>query len=258
MDAVLTAGGIPKSDDPLYQYTRGEAKALLDIGGKPMIQWVLDALGSAKSIETIVIVGLDPNIEVTSPKQIIHIPDQANILANARAGVTKLVEVNPNAEYALMVSSDIPAITSEMVDWTLSIAKQTEHDLYYNILPRHVMEARFPQSNRSYVKLTDGEFCGADMCVIRCSAAVGNDDIWDNLLGSRKNAFKQAALIGYSTLFLLLLRRLSLDSAATRVSKSLGLRCRAIICPHAEMGMDVDKPFQYEIIRSFLEARVAV
>lgn len=258
MDAVLTAGGIPKPEDPLYAYTQGQAKAMLDIAGKPMIQWILDALSGSTTIDQIVIVGLDADADVTSTKPITHIPNLGGLLDNARAGINKLVEINPQAEMALMVSSDIPGITPEMVDWSVNKALETEDDLYYSVILREVMETQFPESNRSYIYLKDGDVCGADMNVIRCSAAAGNDELWNSLISARKNALKQAALIGYSTLILLLLRRLSLENAVPRASKGLGLRGRAIVCPYAEMGMDVDKPFQLEIMRSFLEARVAV
>ncbi len=44
MDAIVIAGGVPTPVEPLYPYTQGKPKALLDLCGKPMIQWVLDAL----------------------------------------------------------------------------------------------------------------------------------------------------------------------------------------------------------------------
>ena len=47
MDAIVTAGGIPQPGEPLYEYTLGASKAMLDVVGKPMIQWVLDALEGA-------------------------------------------------------------------------------------------------------------------------------------------------------------------------------------------------------------------
>ena len=33
MDAIVTAGGIPHPDEPLYPYTQGGSKATLDIAG---------------------------------------------------------------------------------------------------------------------------------------------------------------------------------------------------------------------------------
>jgi nitrite reductase/ring-hydroxylating ferredoxin subunit len=37
MDAIVLAGGIPLPEDPLYPYTQGHSKALVDIAGKPMV-----------------------------------------------------------------------------------------------------------------------------------------------------------------------------------------------------------------------------
>ena len=45
MNAIVTAGGIPQPGDKLYAYSNGDSKALIDLAGKPMVQWVLDALG---------------------------------------------------------------------------------------------------------------------------------------------------------------------------------------------------------------------
>ncbi len=255
MDAVVTAGGIPKPEDPLYEYTRGGAKALLDIAGKPMIQWVLDALSGSQLIDRVVVIGLEAESGVACAKPLTFLPNQGGILDNVRTAIAKVVEINPQAEMILMVSSDIPAITSEMVDWAINAALETEDDLYYNVITRAVMEARFPGSNRSYVKLKDVHVCGGDMNMVRVSATHGNDELWERLVEARKNALKQAAILGFGTLILLLFRRLSLGAAVPRASKSLGLRGRAIVCPYAEIAMDVDKPHQLEIIRADLAKR---
>ncbi|HBX70672.1 MAG TPA: hypothetical protein DEH25_15155 [Chloroflexi bacterium] len=175
---------------------------------------------------------------------------------NVRASIDKVVEINPQADLILMVSSDIPAITTQMVDWVIDTALETEDDMYYNLITKDVMETRYPGSNRSFVKLKGVEVCGGDMNVVRASAAAGNDELWDRLISARKNAFKQAALFGFGTLFLLLTRQLSIEDAAPRASKQLGIRGRAIICPYAEVAMDVDKPHQFEIIRDDLEKQV--
>jgi GTP:adenosylcobinamide-phosphate guanylyltransferase len=252
MDALITAGGIPKPEDPLYEYANGKTKALMDVAGKPMIQWVLDALSGAGTIDQVVVIGLTQDSGVSCEKKLFCVPDQGGMLDNIRTGVGKVIEVNPGAEFTLIVSSDVPTITSEMVDWSVNTALETEHDLYYNIILREVMERRFPGSNRSYVRLKNGDVCGGDMNVVRSSVVVAKDAIWSRLISARKNALRQAAMIGFDTLFLLLLRRLTLESAVPRVCKRLDLRGRAIRCPYAEIGMDVDKPYQLEIVRAAL------
>ena len=256
MDAILTAGGIPQPGEPLYEYTQGINKALLDISGKPMIQWVLDALEGANGVERIIIIGLPADTVLTCSKVVAFVPTHGSMLENIRAGVNKVMELNPDALHVLAVSSDIPGITSEMVDWVINTTMETDHDVYYNIITRQVMEARYPDSRRSYTHLKEFDVCGGDMNVIRTSMVTGNDSLWEEIIAARKNVFKQASLIGFSTLILLLLRRINLDSALKRVSERLNLRGRAIVCPYAEVGMDVDKPHQLEIMRADLQKRV--
>jgi GTP:adenosylcobinamide-phosphate guanylyltransferase len=257
MDAIVTAGGIPEPGEPLYPYTNGGSKALLDIAGKPMIQWVLDALDGANRVERVWIVGLPEPADLRCQKLAGYLPNQENMVENIRSGVQQILEINPKTQHVLTVSSDIPALQSDMVDWVVETTMQTDHDVYYNIISKQVMEKRFPSSKRSYIHLRGVEVCGGDMNVIRARTVTGNEELWRRLVDARKNALKQAALVGYDTLFLLLLRLLTIEGAEKRACKKLGITGRAILCPYAEVGMDVDKPHQLEILRADLE-RAAV
>lgn len=257
MDAIVTAGGIPKPDEPLYERTQGKSKALLDVNGKPMIQWVLDALCEAQTIDQILIMGLEPDSGLSCSKIADYMPNQGSMFENIRAGMIQIKQINPAARHALVVSSDIPTITSIMVDWVVKTCMQTDDDAYYNVIERSVMEKRFPGSKRTYTRLKDMEVCGGDMNVIRTMTGTDNDDFFERLISARKSVFKQAQLIGFGTLFLFLLHRLTLDDAVARVVKRIGLTGRAIRCPYAEIGMDVDKPFQLELVCADLAARQA-
>jgi hypothetical protein len=117
------------------------------------------------------------------------------------------------------------------------------------------MEARFPESRRSYIHLVEGDFAGGDVFLVRPSLNISHRDLLQELAAARKNVIQQARLIGLRIFLKLVLRRLSLNEAVERVSKVLNLRGRAIPFPYAEVGMDVDKPFQLEIVRAELEAR---
>ena len=257
MDAVLTAGGIPKPDEPLYPYTQGKSKALLDIAGKPMIQWVLDALGGSSKINNVIIIGLTADSGVTCAKPLSYLPNQGGMLANIVAGVNKALELDPKTEHILLVSSDIPAITAPMVDWVVEAASQRDEDIFYNLIPREVMEKRYPGSKRSFTHLKDAVVCGGDMHVVSTETVTKNQEIWNKLIETRKNVFKQAALIGFDTLFLLLTRLITLDQAMERVRRKLNISGRGILCPYAEVGMDVDKPHQLEMMRADLEQRAS-
>jgi GTP:adenosylcobinamide-phosphate guanylyltransferase len=255
MDAIILAGGIPQPDEPLYPYTQGLPKAMVDICGKPMVQWVLDAVEKAETIDQVVVMGLSPESNLKCSKIKDYAKNQGSILLNIRAGASKIQEFNPQARHLAIISGDIPSILPEQIDWVVNMAMQSDEDVYYNVIERRVMEQRFPGSKRSYTHLKDVEVCGGDLNIVRASAVTGEDALWDRIIASRKNVFKQAALIGYDTLFLLLLRQITLAGAVSMVTKRIHLTGRALVCPYAEVGMDVDKPFQLEIMRAELSKR---
>ena len=252
MDAIVIAGGIPNPEDPLYVFLKGDAKALVDVAGKPMIQWVLDALGGAKQVGNVILVGLSSKNELTCKKPLHYVSNQGRMLSNIVAGVNKSLELNKKTKYVMVVSSDIPALKPEMVDWLVDTCMETKDDLYYGVCPKDVMEARFPDSKRTYTPLKDMKVCGADINVTHVRMATEHLDMWESLIGSRKNPFKQAGLIGFGTLFALLTRQLTLEDAVKRVCDRIGIKGRAIVWPYAEPSMDVDKPNQLELLREDL------
>ena len=81
----------------------------------------------------------------------------------------------------MLVSSDIPSITPEIVDWTIERALESEQDVTYNVVTRDVMEARFPGSKRTYLRLRENEICGGDMNVIAANIVASNNDFWTKM-----------------------------------------------------------------------------
>ncbi|MEP7135216.1 MAG: nucleotidyltransferase family protein [Chloroflexota bacterium] len=252
MDAIVTAGGIPQPEDPLYTYSHGDSKALIDVAGKPMIQWVLDALSDAKHVDNVIIIGLSPKSNLTCKKPMHFISNQGRMLSNIVAGVKKSLELDKKNEYVLVVSSDIPTIKSEMVDWLVEKSQETQDDLYYGVCPRDVMEGRFPGSKRTYTKLKGIELCGADMHVSHVTMATEHLEMWESLIGNRKSPMKQASIIGLSIFFQVLTRSIGLDDLVVKVSERIDIKGRAIRFPYAEPCMDVDKPNQLEMLREDL------
>ncbi len=249
MNAIVTAGGIPQPSDKLYAYSNGDSKALIDVAGKPMVQWVLDALGDAKKVDHVIVIGLSPKTGLTCKKPLHYVSNQGRMLANITAGVNKSLEINPRGEYVLIVSADIPALKSDMVDWLVKTCMQTKDDLYYGVCPREVMESRFPESNRTYTRLRDMEVCGADINVSHVRMVTEHLDTWEQLIGNRKSPMRQAGVIGLDTLIQFAFRQFTLQGLVERASERIGIKGRAIIWDHAEPCMDVDKPHQLELLR---------
>lgn len=256
MNAIVLAGGIPQPNDPLYAYSQGSSKALIDVAGKPMVQWIIDALAEAKSVDQIIVIGLSHKSELVCSKPLHYISNQGRMLANIVVGSEKSLELKPNIDHLLVCSADIPALRGSMVDWLVKTAMQTEDDLYYGVCPQEVMEARYPESKRTYTKLKDIELCGADMNITRISMIKQHMDVWEALIGNRKSPMRQAGIIGFDTLFQLATRQFTLESLVNRASQRIGIKGRAIIWDQAEPCMDVDKPHQLELMRADLARQV--
>jgi molybdopterin-guanine dinucleotide biosynthesis protein A len=104
MNAIVTAGGIPQPKDSLYSYSHGDSKALINVAGKPMIQWVLDALSEAKNVDNVIVIGLSAKSGLTCKKPLHFLSNRGRMLANIVAGVHKSMELNKKDEYVLVVS----------------------------------------------------------------------------------------------------------------------------------------------------------
>jgi GTP:adenosylcobinamide-phosphate guanylyltransferase len=245
MEAIITAGGKPTPKEKLYALTRGEYKCMLDVAGKPMIQWVLDAVNATQVVDRIIITGLPKEIPVKSRLPITFLPDSGGLMSNAYAGAQEIMRTNPTCHHALYLCSDIPAVTAEMLTWMAEKIQETNDDLYYPAIEREVMEKRYPNSRRTYIKLKDVEVCGGDVFGIRPAAAQADNPLWSGIVESRKNPLKQASMVGFDTLLALLRRKYTLDEAVDKVCARLGFRGRVLRSPYAEMGMDVDKPHQW-------------
>lgn len=248
VNAVVAAGKVPTQQDPLYALTRDGPKALIDVCGKPMVQWVLEALDGAQSVDQIAVLGLSPSDGLKTTKPLTFLDDHGGLLQNSLAGLDWAQRSDPDRAYVLFASADIPTVTSDIIDWRVRRADGPLVDLDYVAVERTVMETRFPHSRRSYIKLRDAEICGGDLNLIHVRMPV-DMDVWDQLIGARKTPLRQAAVLGYDTLLLLLLRRLTLDQTLGQISARLGLRGRVHLSPYAELAMDVDKPGQLELVR---------
>jgi CTP:molybdopterin cytidylyltransferase MocA len=258
VDAVVTAGGIPQPDEPLYPLTQGKSKALLPIGGKTMTQWVIDALDGAATVGRMVVIGLTASeAQLTSRKELHYVPSTGSLLGNVEAGARRILELNPGAQTVLLISSDIPCTTPAMVDWLVNTCLTTDHEIYYGLIAEATMEQRFPGSRRSYFALKEGRYCGTDVILASTSLVGHYHPAWNDIVGARKNILKQASIVGFDTLLLMLLRQMTIPEAERRALTRLGIKGRIVLSPYAEIGMDVDKPRQYDLVKRDLEARLA-
>lgn len=239
-DGRLAAGGKPTGWE-----------ALIDVAGRPMVARVLDALGGATAVTGGAVVG-PPAVEDLMPPDFVRVEPVGDTVANLVAG---LAARPPGTEHVLIATADIPLITAPIVDGLLKSLGDLSEDVYFPVVRREVAEARFPHVRRTYVHLRDGRYTAGNLFVVRPRVLLadrGGEGLLDRMVRWRKAPWRMALVLGPGLLAGLLLHTLSLEDAARRVSRRLGLSGRAIVTPHAEIGVDIDKPGDLALCREVL------
>ena len=249
ISALITAGS--SNSDPLQQALGSSSKALIEIGGKPMIRHVVDALVGTGQLGRLVIVGLPDALPDLVPSPIVaeFLPDHHSLAANTLAGVNRLRD----ERRIILCAADIPLITSEIVSGFLGECAPLDADVYYPVVERAIMEERFPGSGRSYVRLHGGQFAGGDLAVLNPHVVAENRELLAKLTQARKNAWDLVQEFGISLIVRFLTRTLSLAQVERKASQVLNCRCRAIQTRYAEIGMDADKMPQFRMIQAEIE-----
>ncbi len=253
MDCIILAGGRVKPSDPLYKYTHGKPKALIDLGGRTLIEHVVEALEESSYVDDIAVVGIGSEYQVTSRKQLYRIADQGSIVANGLAGAAWARERRPDSLTFMVSTADIPAINGQIVDGLVEACHPFDNMAYYSFVTRKTIDDRFPGANRTYSKIDGEDVAGCDVLIARWELIDADQSLWQALANSRKQPWKLAQLVGARVLVKFLAGQLTLAEVETVAQRVLGGPVKILISSHAELAMDIDKPSHVEILRAEFE-----
>ncbi|WP_110954262.1 NTP transferase domain-containing protein [Anaerosinus massiliensis] len=245
-NAIVLAGGISKklSADHAQMY-----EAFIDIGGKPMLSFILEALQQSKHIAKIIVAG-PSNLSDRMPlKQydITFAQSGKTILDTVTSGL----KASQSSCKTLIVTVDVPFITTEAIDDFIRQCEEKDGDFYYPIIEKQISEVKFPQAKRTYVKLSDGIFTGGNIFLVNPNIVPQCMLVAEKMIKNRKKPWKLASLLGWGTLIRFILGNLSVDAARNRVSEILGVRGVVILSNYPELGMDMDKISDIELARQY-------
>jgi hypothetical protein len=220
------------------------------MGDRTMLERVVDALQGSEHIEEVVVIGIGHDHGQTFKRPVHHLPDQGSMVANAVAGLKWLNQHNPTPRPIVATSADIPTLTSQIVDELIETCRPYNHDLYYTLVTREMMEKRFPHSNRTYVQLKDLFVAGGDMFIFQTNLITTNPELMEALSNARKHAWQLARIVGLRTLIKFLFHRLSLQDVEEAGSRLIDGSVKTILFPRPELAMDADKPDQVELLQA--------
>ena len=248
----MLAGG--KTSTEMRAATGVENRAMVALGGRMMLDFVVQALRGAESVDQLYVVGGVP----ASPAYTL-VPERTSLVENLIAGVTA-AQAAGGGEYVLVSTSDIPFLTSAGVDDFVAQAAARGADLCYPIIPMGSYRKRFPQIKRTTLKVREGEFTGGNLMVLRADFITKQQETIERAYAARKDVLRLARLLGGSFLIRVLLAQTIAPSALTipmleaGVGRLLGAGANvaAIVTEHPEIGTDVDRPEDIDMARKIL------
>lgn len=243
IDAMVLAGSL--NEGALSECSPARYEALIPIGNKSMVEYVIEALLGSARVKRIVVVG--PGAELAgrfSAHNVRFAMPGGSLVENVVCGLKLL----PGAKQVLVLTSDIPLINPQAIDNFLNLCAGGQADLYYPIVPKDVVERRFACSKRTYVNLKEGFFTGGNIFLLN------PDVVWrciprgQKLVNARKSPLKLCRLVGVMFLIRYLMRSVTLEKAQKKVSRLLGIDGQVVISMDPELGIDVDKPSDLEFV----------
>lgn len=257
--SILLLAGARARSDPLCELHGVSSKALIPIGGVQMIDYVFEALGrSALGAAPIWLSGLPVDAVRKNAK-----PNLAGTLSNLRqapAGDGPASGVARAARHGLVppfliTTCDHPLLTAEILDAFMEKAAKTQADIAVGLASREVIEAVYPKVGRTYLKLSDGQYTGCNLFLVRTRLGLKGVEFWRSVEQDRKRPLKLARRFGIFALLRMVISPMGLEAAFSHASKKIGARIVPVLLPFADASVDVDKESDLELVKRVLDAR---
>lgn len=231
VDPVAAAAGLP-------------VKAVVPVGGRPMLLRVVDALTSARSVAGIDVVGLPADVAAGAELG----PELRAHDVSLRSGgesPSSSVDVSLGelaAGPVLVTTGDHALLRADIVNAFTSQALAARADVVIGLVRYERVRAVCPEARRTVMHLREADYCGCNLYAFLTQSGRSAVGFWRRLEQGRKQPARMARALGPLFLLRYFLRRLTLEQALERLSRLCGARVAAAELPFGEAAIDVDKP----------------
>lgn len=255
---MLLAGQRPGEN--AFAQAHGVAyKALIPVGGEPMLGRVARTLLQSPSIERLVVLAQQPEALLAGDLAWMADDPRISTLASGDgiASSVNTVAGGMNAPFPVLVTTaDHALLTAEMVETFLAHA-DGPIDVAVALVGRGTIEAAYPETRRTWLRFSDGDYSGANLFALRNPEARQALDLWSTVEKDRKKAIRLMLRFGPLLALRAVTRTISLDGALGAVGRKVGVRAKAVRLPFAEAAIDVDKPADLALAECILAQRIA-
>ena len=247
--ALVLAGSRP-GVDPFARAHGTDLKALIPLGGVPMVARPVAALLASPSIVRVrVLAQAVDRIAAVMPRdpRVSVEPSGATIAATLGA-----ILGDPETTYPLLVTTaDHGLLDAAMVADFCGAAGGA--DLAIGMVERRQLMAKLPQTRRTWLHFRGGAYSGANLFAFGGPGAARAVALWRGVEQDRKKGWRMIAALGPALLLGAVFRLRTLDQTLDAVGRRLGLSIRKVELKNPIAAIDVDKEADLVIATGLLE-----
>lgn len=241
--AALVLAGVRPGRDALADFAGVTHKALIPIGGVPMVERVIAALRESGRIDRIV-------VSIDRP-ELIDLPG-VEVLKSSTSVSRSVGEAFEALGAPLLVTTaDHALLEPEWVRWFLD--HLPDADVAAALARDRDVIAAAPDTKRTFLRFRDGRFSGCNLFYLRDPKALRAIQMWQIVENERKKPFTLLRRLGVRAVVAALFGRLTLGYAVRRIEAMAGCTAGVVELPFGRAAIDVDKPDDLVLVRRLVE-----
>src|SRR5690606_38287963 len=152
--ALVRAGAASRQS--LVRWRQSRSKAAIRLFGRPVIEYVLEALLAAKAGSNVPAAGAPAlgSMHFGTRRKVNWAPSGPTMVQSLQQGLSVVEGDGP----VLMVACDLPLLTPQAVDDFLRLARQTGGDVVYPLVPKRAVTTLGRGAFKKYVRTREGSF----------------------------------------------------------------------------------------------------
>jgi GTP:adenosylcobinamide-phosphate guanylyltransferase len=249
--AIVLAGSRP-GGDPLARAFGTDLKALVPIGGKPMVRWPVETLLACGRFSQVRVLAQEAEriaaVLPADPKLVVA-PSGASIAATLES-----LCFDPTVQWPLFVTTaDHVLLDAAMVDEFCDLGELA--DIAVGVVEHDNLMRRLPKSQRTWVHFRSGAYSGANMFLLSGTKVLPALEMWRSVEQDRKKAWSLLWALGPLNFLGAALRLRTIHQTLDRIGPRLGATIEAVDLSDPLAAVDVDKLSDHGLVEELLEER---
>ena len=236
--ALVLAGAA--SRQALVRWSQSRSKAAIRLYGRPVIEYVLEALLAAREVASVTVAGAPDLVSVRASvrQRVAWVRSGRTMSQSLEQGFRAIQADGP----VLVVACDLPLLTSEAVDDFVHAARRVGGDVVYPVIPHRAVSALARGAAKRPLRTRDGIFAGGNLALFSARLPEPALSLLETAQRWRKRPGTLGALLGWGAMARLLFYRMSLAELERRMGGLSQIDLRIVPVEHGCLGFDLDSP----------------